>query len=247
MTTVIQTSPLDCVTSLLKHREHHERDAGWLSRWQAIYSHIAEEQIEKRIEQPILGRSHCPGSGWGTAEAKSLTCRKQHADSRSRCDGKIVSCRTTVVHHRGANGIDGALSALMGEAAASAQPSVLLCGDLTFLHDMGALTTAQGRREALTVVVIDNCGGGIFEHLPIASHPEAFERNFITPHDQNLVSLTQAAGLRGYEVTSLEALRDLLKEEVERPGMAVIVATTNRSENTKHTVTFGLRFKRDWK
>ena len=203
VTTVIQTSPLDCVTSLLKHREHHERDAGWLSRWQQS-ARYAEEQIDARSSNQFW-EGAIVREVVGALPKQSLLLVANSMPIRD-LDAMVKSfpSLTTVVHHRGANGIDGALSALMGEAAAVAQPSVLLCGDLTFLHDMGALATAQRRQEALTVVVIDNCGGGIFEHLP-CSHPGHLSV-ISSSSDQNLVSLTQAAGLRGYEVTSLQAL-----------------------------------------
>ena len=123
--------------------------------------------------------------------------------------------------------------ALLGEAQASNLPSVLFCGDLTFLHDVGALHAASNQTNALTVVVVDNRGGGIFEHLPIANHPEAFERNFITPHDQDLVAVSQAAGVRAYKAEDLQSVTDLLSEELERPGLGVIVVPTDRKLNTE--------------
>jgi 2-succinyl-5-enolpyruvyl-6-hydroxy-3-cyclohexene-1-carboxylate synthase len=140
---------------------------------------------------------------------------------------------TTVVHHRGANGIDGALSALMGEAIAAQTPALLLCGDLTFLHDVGALNFAASEQTPTTVVVLDNRGGGIFEHLPIANHPSAFERNFITPHKQDLVALSRAAGVRAYKAEDARALEDMLGEELGRPGLSVIVVPTDRESNTQ--------------
>ena len=74
-----------------------------------------------------------------------------------------------VLANRGANGIDGFVSTVVGVAQASAPaPTVGLCGDLCFLHDTNGLLGATG---PATFVVLDNDGGGIFSYLPPAELP----------------------------------------------------------------------------
>ena len=86
-----------------------------------------------------------------------------------------------VLAHRGANGIDGTLAAAFGAAAAGARVVVHL-GDVALAHDLGALLSATRLKLALTVVLVDNAGGGIFDFLPVASQTDAFEEHVATPH-----------------------------------------------------------------
>jgi 2-succinyl-5-enolpyruvyl-6-hydroxy-3-cyclohexene-1-carboxylate synthase len=79
----------------------------------------------------------------------------------------------TILHQRGANGIDGLLSGAAGAALLHSGPSALLVGDVSFLHDLGGLDLVRRARQPLVLVVIDNAGGRIFDQLPIARHFES--------------------------------------------------------------------------
>jgi len=101
-----------------------------------------------------------------------------------------------VLANRGANGIDGFVSTVLGVAHATMPlPTVGLCGDLSFLHDInGLLATNQiGERCPATFVVLDNNGGGIFSYLPPSELAE-FERLFATPHNLDIVEIAKAHG-----------------------------------------------------
>ena len=88
-----------------------------------------------------------------------------------------------VVHQRGASGIDGLLSGAAGASCASSAPVALLLGDLSLLHDLTALGLLRHVTAPFVVVVVQNGGGRIFDHLPIAGswESEPFERYFATP------------------------------------------------------------------
>jgi 2-succinyl-5-enolpyruvyl-6-hydroxy-3-cyclohexene-1-carboxylate synthase len=85
-----------------------------------------------------------------------------------------------VLCNRGANGIDGTVSAAFGAAAAGTGPVVLLIGDVALAYDIGGLLASTRLGLKLTIVLIDNDGGGIFDFLPLAGssmarapHPSA--------------------------------------------------------------------------
>jgi len=96
--------------------------------------------------------------------------------------------------NRGANGIDGTLSTALGVAHGGA-PAVLLTGDLALLHDSNGFLTAPRFKGSLTIVLINNRGGGIFEHLPVAQFGPVFEEYFATPQQADFAGLCAAHGV----------------------------------------------------
>ncbi|SEP84514.1 2-succinyl-5-enolpyruvyl-6-hydroxy-3-cyclohexene-1-carboxylate synthase [Lentzea xinjiangensis] len=100
----------------------------------------------------------------------------------------------TVHANRGAAGIDGAVSTAIGLAVEHGGPAYALMGDLTFLHDSNGLLADH--RPDLTIVVLNDDGGGIFSLLEQGApeHDRSFERIFGTPHGADLAAL--CAGYR---------------------------------------------------
>ena len=96
--------------------------------------------------------------------------------------------------NRGANGIDGIVSTALGVAHHN-RPSVLLTGDLAFLHDTNGLLFRSKLQGHLTIVLINNNGGGIFEMLPIAQMEPPFEEFFATPQEVDFSMLCQTYGI----------------------------------------------------
>jgi 2-succinyl-5-enolpyruvyl-6-hydroxy-3-cyclohexene-1-carboxylate synthase len=132
--------------------------------------------------------------------------------------------------NRGVNGIDGTLSTGLGLALGASSPTLVLLGDLAFLHDSGGLLQAVATQQPLTALVVDNRGGGIFAHLPIRRHP-SFEELFLTPQPADPLRVALGAGARAVEVHSADALQAALSEAVSRPGLDVVVARIDRDDD----------------
>lgn len=96
--------------------------------------------------------------------------------------------------NRGANGIDGTLSTALGVAHRQ-QSSVLLTGDLTLLHDTNGLLLRHKFAGHLTIILLNNNGGGIFEMLPIAAFDPPFEDFFATPQSIDFAQLCATYGV----------------------------------------------------
>ncbi|MCF3648801.1 2-succinyl-5-enolpyruvyl-6-hydroxy-3-cyclohexene-1-carboxylic-acid synthase [Synoicihabitans lomoniglobus] len=132
-----------------------------------------------------------------------------------------------VFFSRGANGIDGTLSTALGVAHDAGRPVVLLTGDLAFLHDANGLLSAAVLRGGLTVVLINNAGGGIFEHLPVAAFDPPFERYFATPQHVDFAPLCAAHGVAYQLIHDHDELVHAVKKS-SPTGVRVLEIRTDR-------------------
>lgn len=149
----------------------------------------------------------------------------------------FAAARAAALHvtsNRGANGIDGTIATAAGQALGWREgPAVALLGDLAFLHDVGSLITARQLGVDLTMVVVNNGGGGIFDFLPIAGHPTAFTKYFSTPQQADLAALGRAAGATWRRVGSAGELAEALAGVPGARGVSIIEAVVDRSQNVK--------------
>ena len=130
---------------------------------------------------------------------------------------------------RGASGIDGTLSIACGLAEACGR-LVLVSGDLALLHDANGWLWARQLRGQLTVVLIENGGGGIFEQLPIRTHPPErldFERLFAMPQSIDQLALAALHGVPGRRLQQQADLPGDLAWALEQP-FAVLELRTHR-------------------
>jgi 2-succinyl-5-enolpyruvyl-6-hydroxy-3-cyclohexene-1-carboxylate synthase len=97
--------------------------------------------------------------------------------------------------NRGANGIDGVVATAAGAALASGAPAWVLIGEVALLHDVGGLLAARRAGVELTVVCVNNGGGGIFDFLPLPGHadPALYEHHVATPTGLDLAALATLA------------------------------------------------------
>lgn len=133
--------------------------------------------------------------------------------------------------NRGANGIDGTLSTALGMAHRQ-QSSVMLTGDLALLHDTNGFLTRNKFIGHLTIVLINNNGGGIFEMLPISEFEPPFEELFATPQNIDFEQLCKTYGVEHKIITSWEELRNKLNPLPEL-GIRVLEIRTNRKADAK--------------
>lgn len=136
---------------------------------------------------------------------------------------------------RGASGIDGITSTALGVAAATGVPTVLMTGDLAFLHDLSGLLLARRETIPLTIVVLDDNGGGIFSMLPVAQQSEevAFQELFHTPHGLDLAGVAALVGLDDTLATNADELETAIAAGIASPGVSIVRVPVDATENER--------------
>lgn len=134
--------------------------------------------------------------------------------------------------NRGTNGIDGVVSTALGVYAATKRPGYLLIGDLAFLHDVNGLIVSRFQETDLTVVVMNNDGGGIFSYLPQSTETNYFEHLFGTPTGLKFSHIAAMYDAQYDAVHTKEDFHKVLSEQ-KRKDIRIIEVFTNRQVNTE--------------
>ncbi|MEG5062642.1 2-succinyl-5-enolpyruvyl-6-hydroxy-3-cyclohexene-1-carboxylic-acid synthase [Microcoleus sp. B3-A4] len=133
--------------------------------------------------------------------------------------------------NRGANGIDGTLSTALGVAHRN-QSSIMLTGDLTLLHDTNGFLIKNKFVGHLTIILINNNGGGIFEMLPVAKFDPPFEEFFATPQHINFAQLCATYGVEHEIIDDWEQFKQKLSF-LPNSGIRVLELQTDRRADAK--------------
>ena len=205
-------------------------DPDWLSDWRAadgVVSGEIERALGDELSEPLVAASL--GEWLGTDAtlfvASSMPIRDVELFFPARAGGPRV------LSNRGANGIDGTVSAAFGAAAASGGPVVLLIGDVALAHDIGGLLAARRLGLSITIVLLNNDGGGIFHFLPVSAETDAFEEHVATPHGLDFSQAAAFYGLRYEHPQSVAELRAALERSLQGTGTTVIEVRTDREQN----------------
>jgi 2-succinyl-5-enolpyruvyl-6-hydroxy-3-cyclohexene-1-carboxylate synthase len=171
--------------------------------------------------------------------ASSMPVRDIETFWAARPDPPRVLC------NRGANGIDGIVSSAFGAAAASDGPVVLLIGDVALAHDIGGLLAATRLELDLTIVLLENGGGGIFDFLQVSRSPMArreepgagggdlYTRHVTTPTGLDFGRAAALYGLAHERVEELPAFRAALERGLQGAGSTIVEVPGERESNVR--------------
>jgi 2-succinyl-5-enolpyruvyl-6-hydroxy-3-cyclohexene-1-carboxylate synthase len=224
-------------------------DSGWLSSWSGADERAAQAISSLLGTAPLSEPAVALELGVLLPEtatlfvASSMPVRDIETFWPAREEPPRVLC------NRGANGIDGTVSAAFGAAAAAHGdrdgghgPVVLLIGDVALAHDVGGLLAAGRLGLKLTIVLLNNEGGGIFDFLPVAGAPAAREPSGVVDDDiytRHIATPTgldfeQAASLYGFGHERVETAADLrlaLERALAGSDSSIVEVRTDRQAN----------------
>jgi 2-succinyl-5-enolpyruvyl-6-hydroxy-3-cyclohexene-1-carboxylate synthase len=208
-----------------------ERDRAWLERWRsadrAAAAGIARALSPAGLSEPRvaaeLGAALPPEATVVVASSMPVRDVETFFPARER--------PPRVLSNRGANGIDGTVSTAFGVAMVADGPVVLLIGDVALIHDLGGLLAASRLGVKLTVVLLDNDGGGIFHFLPVAGEGDDFVEHVATPHGLDFAHAAALFGC-GYErARDVESFRAAVGRALAADRTTIVAVRTDRDEN----------------
>ncbi len=230
---------------------------GWLSQWRSADARAAEAIAQtlsgERLTEPSAARmlgELLPAQAT-LFVASSMPVRDIETFWPVRAQPPRVLC------NRGANGIDGTVSSAFGAAANDDGPVVLLIGDVALAHDIGGLLAASRLSLKLTIVLIDNGGGGIFDFLAVSSAgmaraveapqrpgtgdpagatpdttPDIYTRHIATPTGLDFARAAALYGLGHEPVTTPAELRHALERALAAgSGSTIVHVRGDRTDN----------------
>jgi len=203
-------------------------DSEWLKQWQTLDQKAATVVATALAPDTLTGPSAAQLVWNQTGDVDQLFVAAswpvRHLEAyASKRNGLHV------YGNRGTNGIDGLISTAVGIGIGTKKRTVLLMGDIAFLHDLGGLNIGEGQEQPdLTIVVLDNNGSGIFSQLEQGAdeYQEHYEKVFGTPHGKDLWVISESLGIPAKQVTTKTELKFALESFEKMPGIKVIVCLT---------------------
>ena len=143
-----------------------------------------------------------------------------------------------VAANRGASGIDGQIATACGWAMGHRQPTTILLGDLSAIHDLNSLLLFRESPVPMTLVILNNDGGGIFSMLPISKQKDVFERFFGTPHGCEFSKVAAMFDLPYFQPENLEQLQNSFQEAWRSNKSSLIEVKTDREQTAAHLLAW---------
>jgi 2-succinyl-5-enolpyruvyl-6-hydroxy-3-cyclohexene-1-carboxylate synthase len=207
------------------------QDPSWLAGWsdadRAAQSEIDRALGEPGLSEPLVARrlGEWLGPESTLFVASSMPIRDVELYFPAGPD------LPRVLANRGANGIDGTVSSAFGAAVGSTGRVVLLIGDVALAHDIGGLLAARRLGLSITIVLLNNDGGGIFHFLPVATEADAFEEHVATPHGLEFEHAAVLYGC-GYALAATQPeLQEAIGWAQAQPGTTIVEVRTDRAQN----------------
>lgn len=209
------------------------RSSDWLRHWataesialHAVDDFVVSSESELSVARGLIDQVVASGQSAAVMVSNSMPIRDLDLTM------PVVDAPLTIYANRGANGIDGVVATATGIAATSGHATYVVIGDVATVHDLGGLAAAARLGiNNLTVIVIDNDGGGIFSFLPVAQaiDESRFSKLFTTPHGTDLAAIASALG---YDVSICTAADFVVAEPAGKPRLVLVRTTVDATTN----------------
>ncbi|SFE37227.1 2-succinyl-5-enolpyruvyl-6-hydroxy-3-cyclohexene-1-carboxylic-acid synthase [Alteribacillus iranensis] len=223
-----------CSSVLKELANDHGKDSDWLSLWKTMndqtksaLQHVYEDKELNEGKLFALLQKQMPEDST-LFVGNSMPIRD--VDTFFHTNNKGIQ----ILANRGANGIDGVVSTAIGVSQVR-ENTILAIGDISFYHDMNGLLAAKQLKCDLTIIVVNNDGGGIFSFLPQSQEEEYFEKLFGTPHGLDFSHAAALYDASFYRIHNWDEWDRAFQNSMEKKGLKIIEVQTERTTNaTNH-------------
>jgi 2-succinyl-5-enolpyruvyl-6-hydroxy-3-cyclohexene-1-carboxylate synthase len=129
------------------------------------------------------------------------------------------------------SGIDGTLASAAGYAKGIKKGVTVVIGDLAMIHDLNSLSLIKNSTYPLTIVLINNGGGGIFSFLPVVQFEQVFEHYFATSHEYHFDQVSKMFDIDYENPSTNQQFIDFYKKSIDSDKSMIIEIKTRREEN----------------
>lgn len=145
--------------------------------------------------------------------------------------------------NRGTSGIDGSTSTAIGAAVTTSKPTVLITGDISFLYDSNALWNNY-IPDNFKIILINNCGGGIFRILPGHEESGVFNTFFETSHNLDASHLAKMFNFNYQLIVDNDNLEFKIEQFLkDSAGKSLLEVQTPEKINDKILVEYFKKLK----
>ena len=231
--TVLKIDPSEMIAAILhKENDRSNRDSCWLIDYQVMnsFSEQLKDQFIKKAKFSFEGRISSELLN-AIPEKSNLMISNSLPIRDTDFFASTINKELQIFTNRGASGIDGINSTALGIAKVSKKKSYLLIGDLAFYHDLNGLHNAIKFNIPLTIILINNEGGGIFESLPISEYTDLFKENFSTPLKVDFKKLVEAYGGIHHKIKGWKDLKERVILSSRYKKLTVLEIQTDSKES----------------
>lgn len=191
---------------------------GYYSKWKTVYDAIG--QNGSLNEEPIEYSSMYAVQQYIKNIPANSLLHIANSNSIRLSAYFNVDQSVAVYDNRGAHGIDGSMSAFIGQASVSNRPSFLVIGDLSFFYDMNALWNHYIGNN-IRILVCNNSGGAIFYSYPNKKNVPTLNEHIAAAHKTSVKEWVLSCGFEYLSANNKEefddALSHLMDTSVEHP------------------------------
>tara|TARA_Y100000588_G_C13543224_1_gene622914 strand:- start:8 stop:541 length:534 start_codon:yes stop_codon:yes gene_type:complete len=145
------------------------------------------------------------------------------------------SADINIFSNRGASGIDGLISSSIGMSINNQNNNFLIIGDVSFFHDVSSLINQNNMNPNLTIFILNNGGGHIFDRLEGIKNEKDYKNYWLTPVDLDIKTL--AASFRceysKIDFSSIKNIKSIIQDLSDYNGIKLVEIIISSKKNQK--------------